>query len=292
MTYREYIALIQKLKRENEERIIGIIPDMEDLAYNALLDWMDSSLDVKSGSLVATPETVKILNDFDNGYLRVLNEIKLYSGAVSSFVKNLPDLADAIKTFQTQGGAIDWGKANIGDTQKLVVNEILNAYTDNGINSKFVQPLRDQLYQNIAAGTNFKEAKASLKDFVKSGKDTTGKLSRYLTNTAMQAVDGYTGAINKKLMNTFAFPYVIMSGSLIATSAPQCVYAINKLNGIISKADWENKVKPIAENNGLIDGTNFSNLDFNKLHHGCRHDFTPSMLKPGDKIGTNEIFKI
>ncbi|MEO7049443.1 MAG: hypothetical protein ABI091_29330, partial [Ferruginibacter sp.] len=210
MTYDEYIKAMQALKLANENRIIAVIPDVEAAAYEALIEWMDNSLEYRAGSLIATDETIAILNEFDAGYLRLLNEIKAYKGAVTSFIKHLPPMADAMEAFNVKTNAIDWAVANIAPTQKLVINEVLKAYTENGLNAEFVQPLRDLLYQNIAAGTNVKEAKAYLKDYIISGNDKSGKLKRYLTQTSQQAVDGYTGAINKKLMETFDFPYVVM----------------------------------------------------------------------------------
>jgi hypothetical protein len=300
MTYNQYIKILFELKKANENRIIGVIPEVEEIAYDALLKWVDNSLDTKGGSFFATNETLDLLNNFDSFYLRFFNEIKSYNGAVSKFVLKLPEIGNTIKEYQTKTNLIDWGLANIAPTQKLVVNEILKSYTDNGLNANFVQPLRDLIYQNIISGTSVSEAKKTLKEFVKGNPDISGKLKSYLTNTAQQAVDGYTGAINKKLMDTFDFPVLIMSGSLIATSSPQCRFATNDFDGLIKETEWSQVVEVAKKDGvgktgkyktGFIEGTTFKNVPFNKLHHGCRHEFTPSMMKAGDKIGTNEIAK-
>ena len=88
--------------------------------------------------------------------------------------------------------------------------------------------------------------------------------------------------VNKKLMDTFDYPYLQMSGSLISTSAPQCVKGINEFEGLISIETWKKVIEPLAKKHGLIEGTTFKNLPFNKLHWGCRHEFTPTMVKTGD----------
>jgi hypothetical protein len=168
-------------------------------------------------------------------------------------------------------------QARLGAVQELVVGELINRYSDNGLNPGFVQPLRELLFNNITGGLNKSEAMAQLRDFIESGKDTTGKLHRYLEQTAQQGVDSYTGAINTRIMQTFKIETYIMSGSLIDTSSPQCRFGIKKLNGIIDRKDWP-KLKAIAEKNGLIEGTTFDNLPINKLHWGCRHEFTPVTL--------------
>jgi hypothetical protein len=278
MNYLEYIALLEGLKQLLEKRVIAVIPDMENFAYEALVQWITENLDISKGNLVASEETIAILNDFDNAFLKVLNGMKAYKGAVSSLIKDLPKISNAIEQYQTSVNGISWAAAKVEPVQKLVVNEIMNAYADNGLHKEFVQPVRDLIYQNIAAGTSVKETKAILKDYVKSD-EAPSKLSRYITQTSQQAVDSYAGAINKKLMDTFKYPYLQMSGSLIKTSAPQCRKGINGYDGLISEEVWENEIKPLAEKNGLIKGTTFKSLPFNKLHWGCRHEFTPTMRK-------------
>lgn len=279
MDYAAYIIALEALKKLFENRIIGIIPAIEDFAVQALLNWIDESLEIRKGSLTASDETIDILNDFDRYFLQVITNMSVYKGAVSGMLKELPKISKVMQQYQEAVNGISWAAAHVGPVQKLVVNEIIEAYSENGLNQNFVQPLRDLLYQNIAAGTNIRDAKESLKDYIKSSKGKDSKIARYLTQTSQQAVDSYTGIINKKLMDTFDYPYLQMSGSLIKTSAPQCVKGINEYEGLIDVETWEKVIKPLAEKNGLIAGTTFKNLPFNKLHWGCRHEFTPTMVK-------------
>src|SRR4051812_4972013 len=123
--YDEYIKEIERLKALSEGRIISVIPEVEKFAYTALNEWIDQSLDIRGGKFFASQETIDILNEFDSGYLRVLNQMKAYKGAVSSFVKDLPIIADTMKDYQIAANGIKWPGALIGDSQKLVVNEII-----------------------------------------------------------------------------------------------------------------------------------------------------------------------
>lgn len=280
MKYSDYIKMLEALKLTGENRVIGIIPKFEDLAYEALAEWIDTSLDVRKGMFAASDETVNILNEFDAAFLKTLNGFKFYKSAVSDLVKDLPKLGNLMQDFQVGVNNIDWAKANVGPTQRLVTDEIIKAYTDNGLNKEFVQPLRNMLYQNIVAGTNVKEAKQVLKDYIKSPEGKKSKINRYLTQTSQQAVDSYTGAVNKKLMATFDYPFMQMSGSLIKTSSKQCVKSIDVYKGVLTKELWEKEIEALAKDNGLIDGTTWENLPFNKLHWSCRHEFTPTMTNP------------
>ena len=85
-------------------------------------------------------------------------------------------------------------------------------------------------------------------------------------------------AINTKILEEFNMNGLLMTGSLIDISSPQCKYVINKLGGTITRDNWPT-VKAIAEKHGLIKGTTFDNLPTNKLHKKCRHGFYPVILK-------------
>jgi hypothetical protein len=279
MTYEEYIKELARRKLNADNSFVADMGAIEGQAYDILDVWIDNTLEIKNGYFIGNAETTSLLNQFSDEYVRSLMQIGEYKGSVTSYLKDLDSTAGLMKEFQTSQG-FDLSKANIGEAQNLVVNEIIDAYTENGLNAHFVQPLRDLLYQNVAGSTRVQDAKAYLKSYVKGGNDKSGKLDRYITQTAQQGVDSYTGAINTKLMSAFNYNGLIISGSLIKTSSPQCRFAVDTYpNGEFTKKQFDNEIKPIALLNGLISGTTFKNLPFNKLHHGCRHEFTPVMIK-------------
>lgn len=281
MTYEEYIKKLEELKRQAEQSILSQLPSIEKAAYQEAVDFFDKNLDTKGGRLVPDEAALLALNKFTDDYLGAFTSNVKYTGPVGSFLKNFKEIGQLMLDFQKSNG-IDLKKANIGPTQEIVVAEVINQYSENGLNPGFVQPLRQIMFNNIAGGVNKMDALAQLKDYIASGKDQTGKLGRYLTQTAQQGVDSYTGAINTRIMQTFQIDTMIMSGSLIKTSSPQCRYAIEQLGGIIDRDAWP-ELKKLAEENGLIEGTTFENLPINKLHWGCRHEFTPAVLSSSQR---------
>lgn len=287
----DYIRELEELKGNAENQIIANIPDIKNQALEAVLEWVDSTLEIKKGNIVASAETINILNEFDSNYMKVMRQLELYQGSVTQYLKELKPIGELMADFQKSTNKINVADAGVGDAQKLVVNEILNAYTSNGMNAEIVQPLRNILYQNISSGASMKDTKEQLADFIKGSKGKPGKVERYLVQTAQQGVDSYTGIINKMLMDTIDYNALIMSGSLIDTSSKQCVYGIDILGGLITAESFEKQLKSIAEKNGLVKETTFKNLPFNKLHWGCRHEFTPMFAKEGDQVGANEEIK-
>lgn len=281
MTYQEYIKKLEELRAKAERAIVNQMPSIEKMAYQLAVQYVDENLDVKAGRLVADERALLALNKFTDDYLGAFTENQVYKGAVGQYLKNFKSISDLIDEFQSSQGR-DLKQARLGPVQEIVVGEIVNRYSENGLNEGFVQPLRQLLFNNITGTLNKRDALAQLSDYIASGKDTTGKLNRYLTQTAQQGVDSYSAAINLKILQTFKIDTLLMSGSLIKTSSPQCRYCINTLGGIIDRADFPT-VEKLAKENGLIEGTTFDNLPFNKWHFGCRHEFTAMALTSGQR---------
>ena len=103
-------------------------------------------------------------------------------------------------------------------------------------------------------------------------------MKSYIKQVAIQGADAYTSIIDQKITDKYIDKVTgfIMTGSLIDSSSPQCKYCVKELDRLIKKEDW-NKVKKIAQENGLIENTEFKDLPTNKLHWGCRHTFTPKL---------------
>lgn len=263
----------RKAKKIDEEKDKASKPvqGLEDAAAEQVNNALQDNFDFQAGKIVVGAEFTKQLNSFTNQVSSSLRVEPKFVGAVSSLVKRLPKIKEAIDQFQLSQGvnvpAYNLMRSIIGDEYE---NQILRA----GLNRNFIQPLRDLVYRDALSGLTLKQATSMIKDYIGSGKDQSGKLGQYVQQTAQQAVDAYSGMISMKLMDEFKYDGLLMTGSLIDTSSPQCQYVVNELGGIITREDWPT-VKKIAEKHGLIEGTNFNNLPVNQLHWGCRHSFYP-----------------
>lgn len=272
----DYSKNIEQAKQKAIAALKSRIDIMGTTAYEILLQAIEDYFDLKQGKIVSDRNFIKQLNKLTVDVLDILQSTPKFTGPVSQFVKRMPAIAEAITDFQKSVNDI---VVPAFDTQKkIVIDEVINRMLDNGLNQNFVQPLRNLIYQNVTGGLNLSDARSQIKEYIKGGKDTSGKLERYVEQTAQQAVDSYSGIINTKLLETFDYDGLLMTGSLIDSSSPQCRYVINELGGKITRENWP-KVKAIAEKHGLIDNTTFDNLPIQRLHWSCRHSFFPVILK-------------
>jgi len=276
---KQYTDQLAQLKNTAVEQFGNLSAVEKDLIDGAF-EWLVSNIDIENSDFVITPELTDLMNRFVIAVVDILNNNQSYQNMLNDYLVNIETIGNNLIQFHKDINQIDIKKAGIKPVQEAIVNNLIDSYTENGLNTHFAVPLKDIIYRNILAGMSLKEAKSYLSDYILSGKDESGKLSKYLTQTAQMGVDAYTGAINTKIYQTFTFTGFIMSGSLIETSSKQCVEGINEANkdgGYLSNAQIDALLQIAKDNKKapLIPGTTRDNLDINKFHWGCRHEFTP-----------------
>lgn len=283
MSIPEYIANLQRLKQLAVDNW-GNLTEVERQVFDSSFDWLLDNLQIKKGEITVDEDLTKSMDEFLSAVVSIVNDNKGVESKVTSFLSDLKNIQKNNIAFHATTNNFNIDTAGVKEVQKTLVNEIINQYLGNGLNSHFAAPLRDNIFRNILSGANIKQVKEVLRNYILAGKDGSGKLGSYLNQTAIQAVDSYQGAINQELKKTFTFTGYIISGSLIETSSEQCVYAVeNSDHGYLTFKQWETVLQIARENKKakLIEGTTIDNLPINKLHWGCRHDFTP-VIKKGD----------
>ena len=282
MSIQEYLENLNRLKRLAVSRW-GSLSSLERDVLDGAFEWLVDNLEIKRGEIKVDEDLARIMDEFVRAVVDTVNNVPLYQSNLKRFLQDLTTIQNNNKLFHSTTNNFDIETAGVTGVQKAVVNEIIDQYTGNGLNAHFAAPLKDGIFRNILAGANMKEVKEVLRNYILGGQDKSGKLGQYLDQTAMMAVDSYTGAINQQLVNDFTFTGYIISGSLIETSSKQCIQAVEMTldeNGYMNFDEWE-KILDIARNNPkarLIPGTTIKNLPLNKLHWGCRHDFTPVIM--------------
>ncbi len=249
------------------------LKELERLLTTFLIQNIEINTDRIGGKLSFTESTETIVKSS----LKSFYNSKQYQKSIAKYLINI-DKISLSKLENYEKDNLKISKSAITPSQRLAINEYLGYLTENGLNAKFNQPLRQLIYSNIQSGTSQTELENKLKKYVEGGKDESGKLKSYIKQVAIQGADAYTSIIDQKITDKYIDKVTgfIMTGSLIDSSSPQCKYCVKELDRLIKKEDW-NKVKKIAQENGLIENTEFKDLPTNKLHWGCRHTFTPKL---------------
>lgn len=267
---------IDKAKQKAIDELRAKLGQMNNAAIDIVFKAIENNFDFTGGKVQQTAAFIKQLNRMTLEILDLAQTTPKFTGPIGSFVKRLDSISDAITDFQKQTNNIT--VPDFVTAKKIVIDEVLDQMTNNGLNQGFVQPLRDLIHQAFTSGLSLSDAKDQIKEYIKGGRDITGKLGRYIEQTAQQSVDAYSGAINQKLLEQFSFDGLLITGSLIDNSSPQCRFAINELGGLITRENWPQVKAKATKKFPLIEGTTFDNLPITKLHWGCRHNFYPKKI--------------
>lgn len=267
---------IDKKKEHAVLELSARLTEMTSEAQRIVEEAIANEFDFSDGKIVISSNFSNRLDRLANTILQELQDSPKFTGPISKFIKRFPEVSNEISKFQQSRNAIKVPAFEAA--KKVVIDEILNQMLDNGLNQNFVQPLRDLIYRNASTGLSLSQAKEQLKQYIAGGKDQSGKLKSYLEQTAQQGVDLYSGAINKKLMETYNYDAYLITGTIIDNSSPQCRYCIEELKRTIKRSDWPTVKDKATKRFPLVKGTTFENLSITLLHWGCRHGFYPIML--------------
>jgi hypothetical protein len=170
----------------------------------------------------------------------------------------------------------------ISPVQRTAVQTTLDGLTGSGVNANFVEPVRQGLFQNIAAGTTKSDLEQYLTNYIVGNPNVDGLYSRYVKQVSRDALNQFDGQVNSRIAEEFdldAFRYV---GSLIDDSRSQCIRWVKKR--ILQKSDLESEIGWASNNgSGMIAGTNAENFAVFRGGYNCRHSAIPFKLTPSQK---------
>jgi hypothetical protein len=245
---------------------------LEKKMLDSIIKQINSNSSFTGGKLTDLNKTAgRIVTDG----IRDFTQSDQYQQSIARFLSSVGDLgSDRIGIYKKDGASIN--PSDVNSAQKLVINEYLDSMNESGLNARYNQLLRNQIYNNIRQGASQSQIAADLRTNIVGKANAPSNLERYVTNISQTAADAYNSVIDKEVYQQFGSRvagYRIV-GSLIDTSSPQCRSFVEDYNREISIKDID-KFIIFAKENGADKKLTKENLPVLRLHVGCRHSFTP-----------------
>jgi hypothetical protein len=202
--------------------LYGQLNDVEKLIFEDLKKSINK-LNVDGGIIQFDEKNIDLVNSLDRVMIDAIQRSTMPS-AITKYLRNFQTISDF--NFDVHNDVNDLSKSEleklVSPVQKLAVETTLNGLTGSGVNTNFVEPVRQGIFQNIVAGTNRTELEKYLSNYVLGNPDVDGLYSRYVKQVSRDALNQFDGQTNARIADQFgldAFRYV---GSLIDDSRPQC----------------------------------------------------------------------
>lgn len=265
--------LVDKLR----ESVGNIEKDVLDSIFS-LLDKMPNS-----GGVITAEQLLEVGQVINQALIKkgYVQNVELF---ISDFGKVTLNTSDILKTV----GGYNTSISQLSNVEKKWKAQTVESLLGSGINEKFKRPIQKIIDDTISGGGSIEDAKKTLSDYVLGGKDSTGKLKSYLTQTARDSISQLQGQQFKSVADNIETKYIRYVGGLLKDSRGQCTRWVRELNGRIKWADLESEIKLAYKNErkkledpkghrwgGMMPNTDRFNFLIKRGGFNCTHTAIP-----------------
>jgi hypothetical protein len=258
-------------------------------------------LKVKNGKLENSVENIRAISKLSSEIEKMILDPK-YKANVENFTKAFEIVTELQKSYfsslSVKVGRQDLLKA----IQKDAVGYTVKQLTEQGVARSVSNGIDQILRRNVTSGGSFSSMLDDMKNYIVSGKDENGNpvpgaMRRYARQITTDSLNQYSATYNETVSEDLGFKWRMYTGSLLETSRPWCVHMVGKkyvhqseLQTVISDNIDGVKIcskeipcsKKTGLPNGMIEGTNASNVAQRRGGWQCGHQFggVPSAVVP------------
>lgn len=267
---------------DSENQLLDGFDGIEKDIYNSVLKKV-RTFDQKDGKIIFDDDTVTGINEI-NGIVAKSIQGSKYVGKVRDYLRDFETIKQF--NFDIHQDVNDLSPGELSDlinpVQRQIVNQTLQNLTGQGVNTNFIDPLREGIFKNIVAGTTITDLEGYLNAFINTNPERMGQFKRYVSQVSRDALNQFDGQVNSRIAEEFgldAFRYV---GSIIEDSRPQCVRWVGL--GVITAENLSNELSWAYSNGtGMIPGTTVDNFAVYRGGYNCRHSAIPFKLTKSQK---------
>jgi hypothetical protein len=286
-----------KFKIDLIRRVTERMPEVEQAVLDELFRLMDSINSAGGNFDVRTLSTDQLLS-FTQA-IRTTLQTSGYNKDVGLFLSDYGKITINSSDILKNVGGFDVSTLQLSDVEKkwkLLTSETL---LNSGIRTDFETPILKILDESISYGGSIERAKKRLTEFIVGGKDTSGKLKSYVTQTARDSVGQLQGQQFHSVANAIDTAGIRYIGSVLKDSRGQCEHWVRDLNGFIPWSDLQEEIKQTYINQaakkvdvvngvrhqwgGFMPNTTPANFMAKRGGYNCTHTAVPVRKKPNSK---------
>lgn len=268
----------QQIIEDAEKRLLEGVPKSKTQVFDSLTKLL-TEFDKQGGRIQFNNETLKLINDATNRIYAALNKSG-YDSRVKQYLKDFDKIKLSSIAEQKSVNGLSVSERSLNNLQKSAIQQTQNILLGNGLEFNLIQPVKDVLIRAASTGMTIAQAELQLRNSLDAN------MQPYAETHARQAILSYDGMIQGRIQKDFDLDGFSYEGSIIATSAGQCVRWAEM--GEIPIAEIDKELKWARDNEGsvidghkvsaLIKGTSRENFPINRGHWGCRHSCTAIRL--------------
>ena len=269
------------LKEQLVDKLRGSVGNIEKDVLDSIFSLLDKM--PNSGGVITAEQLLEVG--------QVINQALVKNGYVENvelFISDLGKVTLTTSYILKNVGGYNTSVSQLSNIEKKWKAQTVESLLGSGINEKFKRPIQKIIDDTISGGGSIEDAKKTLSEYVLGGKDRTGKLKSYLTQTARDSISQLQGQQFKSVADNIETKYIRYVGGLLNDSRGQCTRWVRELNGRIKWADLESEIKLAYKNEkkkledpkghrwgGMMPNTNKSNFLMKRGGFNCTHTAIP-----------------
>lgn len=238
-----------------------------------------TEFDIQGGKIQFNAATTRLINDATKRIYAALSKSG-YDKKVLQYLRDFDKIQQLAITEQKRINSVTVSQKSLNPVQRSAINQTASLLRGIGFEAGVIQPVKDVLLRSTTSGMTVAQAELQLRDTLKA------RFQPYVETYAKQSILSYDGMIQSRIQTLFDLNGYSYEGSIIQTSAGQCVKWVGMGEIPVSKIEAE--LKWARDNEGstfdgyrisaLIKGTNKDNFPINRGHFVCRHSVTAIRL--------------
>lgn len=278
-------------KEEMAKRLADAMPDIEQRVLDEIFRVIDR-MDTVGGNFTGGVLTADAMLELS----QVINQALTASGypqQVQLFMSDFGKVTINTSEIMQQVGGIAVPRMPLSQIEQKWKTATAESLLGSGINEQFKRPILRILDDTISTGGSIDQAKKTLTEFVAGGKDKSGKLKSYLTQTARDSVRQLQGQQFQSIADNIETTGVRYVGGLLKDSRGQCYRWVHELKGFIPWDKLEDEIRMAYKNQarryefpdghkwgGMMPGTTPKNFTSRCGGFNCTHTAIPVRRNP------------
>jgi hypothetical protein len=286
-----------KFKIDLIRRVTERMPEVEQAVLDELFRLMDSINSAGGNFDVRTLSTDQLMA-FSQGISATLKNTG-YNKDVELFMSDYGKITINSSNILKEVGGFDVSTLQLSDVEKKWKLRTYETLINSGLTKDFKEPILNILDESISYGGSITRAKKRLTEFIVGGKDTSGKLKSYVTQTARDSVGQLQGQQFHSVANAIDTAGIRYIGSVLKDSRGQCEHWVRDLNGFIPWEDLQEEIDLAYKNqdakkvdivngvphkwSGMMKDVTPANFMAKRGGYNCTHTAVPVRKKPNSK---------
>jgi hypothetical protein len=242
---------------------------------------LTKGLETNGDVLLNTVNNLKIINQLKVKIEKLIIDPK-YKSQLKQFVQSYNDIAQLHNDyFANIAGNVSASKA-LDVLKKTAIETTLNSLTETGIDAYVTGPLKKILLANTQAGGSYADMIGQLRGYMLGKDGNEGALEQYIRTYGTTAINQFSAEYNKSIADDLGLEWYVYTGSLLTTSRPFCIKAVDKkyihasefqtlLDGDFGALGKVHLNKKTGLPDGMMDGTDPENFPRRRGGWNCGH---------------------